>query len=135
MKFTKDPKRRKIEKRLWEMLKEISIIKSKGRCELCKGSGEQRDHCFSASKCTKLRFDHRNITNLCGKCHSYKSYEIGGYEKKVDHIVLCREGWEAWQDMEKLALPDALFKWTLTMLEEKETEIKNKLEEIKHGND
>jgi hypothetical protein len=37
--------------------------------------------------------------------------------------------------MEKLALPDALFKWTLTMLEEKETEIKNKLEEIKHGND
>lgn len=130
MKYSTDKNKRKIEKRIWLMLIEISKIRSNGRCEFpgCSSVGEQRDHCFSASKCPKIRFDWRNITNLCGFHHSKKTYCSEGAEKIVDEVVKNREGIHFWNELKELAKQDMSFKWNCVNLEEQEIAVKEALE-------
>jgi len=129
MKFSKDKKKRKIEKIIWNDLIEIACLKSDGKCEVCNKKGEQRDHCIS-STCAELRFDHRNISNLCAACHFKKTHKVKGCDVKVYDVVRRREGSLVMLEMISIASRKKPFQWTLTKLEEQEIEVKETLADL-----
>lgn len=117
------------------MLIEIAKYKAGSEvCELnyltgCGNMADQTDHCHSASKAIALRFDHRNLTRLCGCCHSKKSYQIDGVEKLVDQHVRSREGARNWLKMMNMAkIRASEFRWGLPELEELEKQVKELVE-------
>ena len=121
MRFSTDPKKKKIEKRIWAMLVEIAVLRSGGKCEFpnCKKAGAQRDHCFS-SMVSRLRFDYHNISNLCAGHHTEKTFCVNGAEKVVDAVVRKREG-AGWFDSSMwIAQRKEPFRWTITALEDQE---------------
>lgn len=137
MKFSKNKKQGKIERRLWKKLIEIAKLKADSECcemDGCNNLADQTDHCFSASKCVMIRFDHRNLTRLCGKCHNWKTHCTYGYEKKVDEHVKRREGAKNWKELQKLAQKVDGFKWNVLLLEELEKEIDEHLENFRKRN-
>jgi len=131
MKFSKDKKKRAIEKRLWNLIIEIAVRRSK-KCEFagCKKDGAQRDHCFS-SMVSALRFDHRNITNLCAGHHTQKTFCVNGAEKVIDAVVREREGEAWWREAMSISQSKAPFKWTLLGLEIEEKQLKKVLKQAK----
>lgn len=90
MKFSKGAKG-KIEKKIWDILREICWIRADGECEVChefgqlRGDGFQVDHCIT-SQCAKYRFDFRNLSWLCQPCHYKKTHCVSG----VDLVVADR---------------------------------------------
>lgn len=73
--------------------------RDKSRCQMCgatkeKGAIVQVDHCFSRT-IKELFYSPKNGTVLCSGCHTQKTFNVKGMEKRVDDFVRRREG-EAW---------------------------------------
>jgi len=91
-----------LKKKIWLVLRVKAVKRDEHRCQVCGNSGPkaglQIDHCFSR-RIGRLHFEIENLTTLCSRCHTIKSFQKGGsLDKQVDEIVRSREGygWWAW---------------------------------------
>ena len=123
MKTSKDKVKGKIERRMWQKLRQIALKRAKHRCELC-GSEQnlQCDHCYESGTSPQLRFEWENLSVLCSACHTKKSYRINGFEKLVDELVKKRNGTKWWTKAKNMVQYNG-FRWDVNSLEDKEKEI------------
>lgn len=133
MRFTKrrvNKQKCKIEHRMWKTIIKIANLRSGGKCEICGGKGEQRDHCFS-STVSILRWEYRNITNLCGACHTKKTHKQSGMDVRVFGYVREREGFSWFEGSMVRAKQMKAYQWTLADLEDAEKELNSALDYYK----
>lgn len=121
MKHPKDSKKRKLSKKIWDLICKICERRADYKCEACGypldlGSDRQaqRDH-FITSMCAILRYDIHNISNVCNVCHTKKTYGQGSGGARIQDAVKKR-GMDLYR--ETLLLADVTgFQWTIDRLE------------------
>lgn len=91
---------KKLQEKNWKLCREIVLIRDKFKCQIC-GSKENLQVDHAISRVHKILFyEISNLTTLCSKCHTTKSFQKGGnLDKRVDQIVIKREGQKKWNEM------------------------------------
>jgi len=119
----------------WNMVRAI-IRKLRGEaCELCGSTFQlQVDHCFSRTK-KQIFYWLENLTLLCCKCHTAKSYNQSDYVLKVFEHVEDREGSEKFLEMRKIAAKNGpLRDWSKRWYQEEWFEkLNEKMKGLEHG--
>mgnify|MGYP001599509665 FL=1 len=70
-------------------------------CQVCRSDRRlQVDH-FISRRNMSTYFDINNLTLLCGTCHTKKSFGYQDYSKRVDDVVLSREGDEVVDELRR----------------------------------
>lgn len=85
-------------------------------CQVCKsGQGLQVDHWISR-KHKSTYFDINNLTLLCNRCHTNKSYGNHDYIQRVTEAVTQREGQDVCTEIRKKSF--IIKKWTSEELDQ-----------------
>lgn len=86
----------------WDLVRKIVIERDSGNCGLCKGAGNEVDHCFPRTV-KQLFYDTRNLTLLCSDCHSNKTYRRYGMDIALYELVEEREGKKVFEELRNIS--------------------------------
>lgn len=108
---------KKAHKDAWNSVREAVYRRDGHKCQVCGITPKilNADHWISRRNMATF-YEINNLTTLCQRCHSLKTYQYADYDKKVDDVVLQREGKQVMDELRKKSC--GIKKWSLEELME-----------------